>query len=45
MVDENEVLEIKNSQIVIRSHGVSENLKENLKKILMKLWMQLAQFF
>lgn len=32
VVDENEVLEIKNSQIVIRSHGVSENLKENLKK-------------
>ena len=32
MVDENEVLEIKNSQIVIRSHGVSEKLKENLKK-------------
>ena len=31
VVDENEVLEIKNSQIVIRSHGVSENLKENLK--------------
>ncbi len=32
VVDENEVLKIKNSQIVIRSHGVSENLKENLKK-------------
>ncbi len=32
VVDENEVLEIKNSQIVIRSHGVSEKLKENLKK-------------
>lgn len=31
VVDENEVLKIKNSQIVIRSHGVSENLKENLK--------------
>ena len=32
VVDENEVLKIKNSQIVIRSHGVSEELKENLKK-------------
>lgn len=32
IVDENEVLNIKNSQMVIRSHGVSENLKENLKK-------------
>ena len=32
VVDENEVLNIKNSQIVIRSHGVSEKLKENLKK-------------
>ncbi|MBS4888594.1 MAG: bifunctional 4-hydroxy-3-methylbut-2-enyl diphosphate reductase/30S ribosomal protein S1 [Anaerococcus vaginalis] len=32
VVDENEVLNIKNSQMVIRSHGVSENLKENLKK-------------
>ena len=31
VVDENEVLKIKNSQIVIRSHGVSEKLKENLK--------------
>ena len=31
VVDENEVLEIKNSQIVIRSHGVIEKLKENLK--------------
>ena len=32
VVDENEVLKVKNSQMVIRSHGVSENLKENLKK-------------
>ena len=31
VVDENEVLKIKNSQIVIRSHGVSEKLKENHK--------------
>ncbi len=31
VVDENEVLKIKNSQIVIRSHGVSKKLKENLK--------------
>ncbi|MDU5913074.1 MAG: bifunctional 4-hydroxy-3-methylbut-2-enyl diphosphate reductase/30S ribosomal protein S1 [Anaerococcus vaginalis] len=32
VIDENEALNLKNSQIVIRSHGVSEKLKDDLRK-------------
>lgn len=32
VIDEKEALNLKNSQIVIRSHGVSEKLKDDLRK-------------
>ncbi|KWZ99986.1 4-hydroxy-3-methylbut-2-enyl diphosphate reductase [Anaerococcus hydrogenalis] len=32
VIDENEALNLKNSQIIIRSHGVSEKLKDDLSK-------------
>ncbi|MDU6791174.1 MAG: bifunctional 4-hydroxy-3-methylbut-2-enyl diphosphate reductase/30S ribosomal protein S1 [Anaerococcus sp.] len=32
VIDENEALNLKNSQIIIRSHGVSEKLKDDLRK-------------
>ena len=32
VIDENEALNLENSQIIIRSHGVSEKLKENLRE-------------